>query len=259
LIVGEEPSGRDAMRILLGSMGCECTITSNVQEALATIEQRAFDAVVLDPQSSSAPATEVISRISESHPNLQKRIVLIAEEGGNSEIADLAERYSIPHVQRKFLLQQLYASLESLFRPEAVFQNVRHVARLIFDSFNGAMPAGVRASDVRSRRLLYSSGSLRVDVSVEPRAGSDRMTLAGQILDSAKPDRRFDNIPVALQGRKGSVAHTTATEFGEFDLDFNLEPIVSLEIRITKNQYITVPLSALEADPSKPGMVFIMA
>jgi hypothetical protein len=55
------------------------------------------------------------------------------------------------------------------------------------------------------------------------------------------------------------VAHTTATEFGEFDLDFNLEPIVSLEIRITKTQYITVPLSALGADPSKPGMVFIMA
>jgi CheY-like chemotaxis protein len=34
LIVGEEPSGRDGMRVLLGSTGCECTIVSKVQQEL---------------------------------------------------------------------------------------------------------------------------------------------------------------------------------------------------------------------------------
>ena len=52
LIVGEKPLARDDMRILLGSAGCECTVASNVDQALAVMAQKNFDAVVLDPQSS---------------------------------------------------------------------------------------------------------------------------------------------------------------------------------------------------------------
>src|SRR5258707_2535823 len=118
LIVGAEPSARDDMHILLGSAGFECAVASNVQETLATMGQKKFDAVVLDPQSSSSQAAEVISRINEFHPDLIKHVVIITDEDRDSEIKDLAERYSIPHVQRRFLLQQLLGSLEALFRPE---------------------------------------------------------------------------------------------------------------------------------------------
>jgi CheY-like chemotaxis protein len=246
LIFGEEPSARDGIRILLGSAGCECTVVSSVQQTLATLEQKKFDAVVLGPQSSSSQATEVISRINEFHPNLLRRVVIIIDEDGDSQIKDLAERYSIPHVQRKFLLQQLWGSLEALFRPEAVFQDVTHVARLISDSFRDPLPAGVRGLHDQSRRLLYAAGSITVDLLIEPKAGSNRVALVGQILDSAKPDRRFDGVPVTLQGWKSSVARTTAEEFGEFHLDFNFESNISLEIRIADTNCITIPLPVLE-------------
>src|SRR5713101_7906280 len=177
LIVGEEPLARDDMRILLGSAGFECTVASNVQETLARMEQIKFDAVVLDPQSSSSQAAEVISRINEFHPNLLRHAVIITDEDSNSEIKDLAERYSIPHVQRKFLLQRLCGSLEALFRPEAVFQNVTRVARLISDSFRDPLPPRVRGLQDGSRRLLYAAGSLRVDLLIEPEAGSNRLAL----------------------------------------------------------------------------------
>ena len=72
------------------------------------------------------------------------------------------------------------------------------------------------------------------------------MALAGQILDSAKPDRRFDGVPVTLQGWKGPVAQATAGEFGEFHLDFNFESNVSLEIKIAETNCITVSLPVLE-------------
>ncbi len=246
LIVREEPLARDDMRILLGSAGCECTVASNVQQTLATMEQKNFDAVVLDPQSSSSQAADVISKINEFYPNLLKRLVIITDEDGDSEIKDLAERYSIPHVQRKFLLQQLWGSLEALFRPEAVFQDVTHVARLISDSLRDPLLAGVRGLHMGTRRLLYAAGSLRVDLLIEVEAGSNRLALVGQILDSAKPDRRFDGVPVTLQGWKGSVAQATAEEFGEFHLDFNFESNVSLEIRIDETNCITVALPVLE-------------
>jgi DNA-binding NtrC family response regulator len=246
LIVGEKPLARDDIRILLGSAGCECTMASDVQQTLATMEQRKFDAVVIDPQSSSSQAAEVISRINEFHPNLLKHVVIIADEDTDSEIRDLAERYSIPHVQRRFLLQQLWGSLEALFRPDVLFQGVTQVARLISDSSRDPLPTGVRGLHDLNRRLLYAAGSLRVDLLIEPEAGSSRLALAGQILDSAKPDRRFDGIPVTLRGWKGSVAQATAEEFGEFHLGFDFESNVSLEIKIAETNCITVPLPVLE-------------
>src|SRR5258708_29330557 len=88
LIVGEEPLARDDMRILLGSAGCECTVASNVQETLSAMEQKNFDAVVLDPQSSSSQAAEVISRINHFHPNLLRRVLLITDEESDSESKD---------------------------------------------------------------------------------------------------------------------------------------------------------------------------
>jgi len=246
LIVGEEPSARDAIRILLGSAGCECTVASSVQQGLATMENRNFDAVVLDPHSLSSPTAEVISRIDEFHPNLLKRVVLVTEEGGDSEIKDLAERHSIPRVQRKFLLQQLWGSLETLLRPDAVPQDVTPVARLISDSLHDPLPAGVRGSQDRSRRLLFSSGSLTVDLLVEPEADSNRIALWGQILDSARPDRRFAGVSVTLQGWKGPVAQATSGEFGEFRFDFNFESIISLLISFAEAHRITILLPALK-------------
>src|SRR5256884_3020360 len=97
LIVGQEPLARDDMRILLGSAGCECTVASSVEQTLATIGQKKFDAVVLDPQSSISQAADMISRINEFHPNLLKHVVIIADEDSDSEIKDLAERRSEEH------------------------------------------------------------------------------------------------------------------------------------------------------------------
>jgi len=246
LIVAEGALARDDMRILLGSAGCECTVVSSVREGLATMERGNFDAVVLDPQSSSSQAAEAISKINEFRPNLLEHVVMITDQDGDSEIKDLAERYSIPHVKRNFLLQQLCGSLEALLRPEVMFQDVKHVARLISDSFRDPPPAGMRGLHDRSRRLLYAAGSLRVDLLIEPDAGSRCLALAGQILDSAKPDRRFDGVPVMLQGWKGPAAQATAGEFGEFHLDFNFESNVSLEIKIAETNCITIPLPVLE-------------
>src|SRR5260370_39002539 len=108
LIVGAEPSARDDMRILLGSAGFECAVASNVQETLATMERKTFDAVVLDPRSSSSQAAQVNSRINEFHPNLLRHALIITDEDDDSKIKDLEERYSIPHDLLQFLLPQLF-------------------------------------------------------------------------------------------------------------------------------------------------------
>jgi DNA-binding NtrC family response regulator len=233
------------MRILLGSMGCDCTVAWNMQKALATMEHANFDAIVLDPQSSGTLAAEMVSQVYEFRPKMLDQTIVITDEHSELEIKELLERHSFTEVQRKFLLQQLWSGLESLSRPGTVFQNLEQEARLISDSFHDPLPAGARSVSDRSRRLLYASRRLRVDLLVEPEEGSNRVALAGQILDSVNPARKFDGVPVTVRGWKGFVAQATAGEFGEFQLNFNLESNISLEIRIGETQEITIPLPAM--------------
>src|SRR6266571_1575182 len=238
LIVGEEPLTRDDIRILLGSKGCECTTAANSQQALAAIEQKDFVAIVLDAHSSDSPATEVISGIEENHPNLLERVLVITEEGGSPEIRELVEQCSLPHVERRLLVQQLCSSLEPLLYSGA-FPYAANVVRLVFDSFRDPLPAGLRASEARGRRVLYACGSLSVDLWIKPQEGSHRITLEGQILDVAKPGRKLENTAVALHGRKGPMAHATTNEFGEFHLDFEIQPSVGLKIEDDRARGLT--------------------
>jgi hypothetical protein len=244
LIIGEERSARDA-RIMLGSMGCECALASNVEQALAMIQQKDFDAVIFDPQGSSLPAAQVISRINGIRPRLLGRVVVITDGEGDSEIRELVEGWSLPHLQRENLLQQLWATLEALFRSEAAVRRVTDVARLIFDSFRQPLPAGVRASQAPGRRLLYEFEGLLVDLWIEPQPDPNRIALVGQLLDSVKPDRKFDGVPVVLQGSKGSVGHAATNEFGEFHLDFDFESSLRLEIATSGMRWVSVALANL--------------
>ncbi len=48
LIIGEESYARDTMRVLLGSMGCQCVLASSVQLGLAALEEENPDAAIVD-------------------------------------------------------------------------------------------------------------------------------------------------------------------------------------------------------------------
>jgi CheY-like chemotaxis protein len=242
LVVGEELTARNVVRILLGSEGCRCTIVSNLQEGLTLIAHKNFDAIVFDAQNPRVQAEQLIRQLGEIHSHLLQRIVVITDEGNDSEVQNLIARYSFVPVQRKGLVQQLWAGVESLMRAPAAVSRLSQKARLIFDTFQDALCAGVRNAPVRSRHLLYAAGTLQVDLWIEPRAGSDHVTVTGQILDTALPDRRYSSVPIALQGCDGVVANTTSNEFGEFHLDFDFEPGVSLDIKMNPTSLVTLSL-----------------
>jgi CheY-like chemotaxis protein len=245
LVVGKDPLTRDDVRILVGSRGYECTTAADSQQALAAIEQKDFVAIALHAQSSESPAKEIILELEENHPNLLDRVLVITEEGGNPEIRDLVEQYSLAQVERRLLVQQLWASLEPLLYSGA-FQRAANAVRLIFDSLRDPMPAGLRASEARGRRMLYACGNLTVDLWIRPQEGSDRITLEGQILDMAKPGRRLENTAVALHGPKGPMVHTTANEFGEFHLDFEIQPKLVLKIEDERAHGLSISLPRMK-------------
>src|SRR5207245_3591736 len=113
--------------------------------------------------------------------------------------------------------------------PSSLLRRIKQAARLVFDSFLQPLPDGIRISQLPARRLVYEAGSLMADLWIEPKTDSRRTALVGQLVDSSKPDRRLDRIPIVLQGQKGLIAFATTNEFGEFHFDFGLEPMLTLE------------------------------
>src|SRR5260370_11835453 len=99
LIVQQSQSACPDVLIFLASMGCECSVASNIQQALPALEQKQHDAVLLDSHCLSSQETKAISEISEISRVLEGRLVILISEDTSRAIKDLVERYSLSSVQ----------------------------------------------------------------------------------------------------------------------------------------------------------------
>jgi hypothetical protein len=91
------------------------------------------------------------------------------------------------------------------------------LARLLFDSALQPVAIGVRGSSPIVRQLLYKSGSVCIDMLMQPTPGSDAVVLMGQLLDSSKPDHGVSGIPVSLLCDGDTVSRGQTNDVGEFD------------------------------------------
>jgi hypothetical protein len=116
------------------------------------------------------------------------------------------------------------------------------VASLLFDSFRSPLLAGTRSTGTASRQVLYGAGTYRIDVRIEPKMDSEKVILIGQVLNSADPEERFPELPVTLfKGRKVLV-ETTTREFGEFQIECELEGGFRLMVMLPGQTEVTLPL-----------------
>jgi hypothetical protein len=116
------------------------------------------------------------------------------------------------------------------------------LARLLFDSSSNPIAAGVRSAATVARQLLYGVGAYRIDLRMEPQMDSDKVSLVGQILNSADPAKHAAAVPVVLlKGRKVlAEAHTNG--FGEFHLQCDLEGSLQLRLTLPHGSEVRIPL-----------------
>ncbi|HEY2934587.1 MAG TPA: hypothetical protein VGK99_22855 [Acidobacteriota bacterium] len=122
------------------------------------------------------------------------------------------------------------------------------VARLIFDSLRQPAPAGLRNSRRPARQALYRAGNFLIDTRVDSESESNRISLAGQVLNSARPHRRIRASSIFLVREKKLVARTVTNQFGEFHLDFEGGSGLRLLVEIEGQRPISVVLRSLEAN-----------
>src|SRR5712691_4363736 len=115
----------------------------------------------------------------------------------------------VGQVQRQF----------ALHRPKGFLERVARNASMVFDSFRQPLPAGVRAAGASPRQLAYKAGRYLIMLRVQPRAGSDRLSVVGQVLDEANPTKALQDAPVLVLRGKETVDRTLTNHLGEFQLE----------------------------------------
>jgi hypothetical protein len=107
---------------------------------------------------------------------------------------------------------------------------ILQLARLTLDSFDRQALEGIRGFDIVSRQLMYQCGEVYVDMRLEPKAASNLMILAGQVVDSREAEGGLAGIPISLLSEGNIMFDVTTNQLGEFQ--FSFQPARQLELLI---------------------------
>lgn len=116
------------------------------------------------------------------------------------------------------------------------------VVKLLFDSFQNPVTAGVRSTATTTRQMLYGVGTYRIDLRMEPQMDSDKVSLVGQVLNAADPVKAGSQATVTLLRGRKVLAHSQTNALGEFQLECSLEGQLQLLFALPRARDIRIPL-----------------
>jgi hypothetical protein len=171
-------------------------------------------------------------------------------KSGCSHCTQIASRWQ--------LLKQFAATEASLQLPEKVvacakasFQAPRKaetrsifetIAELVCDSLRQPVLAGVRSSAPGARSLLYSAGTLLIDLNLDFAEQNGHIVLQGQVMDSQIQGKGVEEIPVSLQSGRETVAQTQTNEFGEFALECDVRKGLQVSVAVNPRRNVLIVL-----------------
>lgn len=240
LIICERPAERDTIRVLVGTMGCQWVLASNIDEALAIAGRERTSAALLELPGAIADPEHLHEGIRELLVRFPGRVVILTDEEPAPPMRDAIALYSLPCVHLDRLTVDLWPCLESMVYPQLGTRRITKVARLVFDAFLQPLPAGIRHIQSDTRQLVYEAQHFTADISFERLPGSNRTTLLGQIMRTNMPQIPLNGVPVVLKGRKGPLGLKMTNEAGEFSFELQNERSITLEIEVSPNDWVLI-------------------
>lgn len=92
----------------------------------------------------------------------------------------------------------------------------RGLIEVLFDSFQQPALAGARSVVIGTRQMLYRADPFQIDIQIEPKLGSNRLIITGQLLDLSHPGVIGRDIQVTLSNQCGNTVLAATNQFGEF-------------------------------------------
>jgi hypothetical protein len=107
----------------------------------------------------------------------------------------------------------------------------------------------MRSGHATARQLLYKSGSVCIDMRMQPTPGSESIVLIGQLLDSMSPGQGMGGVSVSLMSKGDTVSRKKTNDAGEFD--FGLEPLRDVQLVFGIGDSRTIVVSVPEGGSNK--------
>lgn len=119
LVVEDEVTLRTAIGRYLRRQGYNVEAVSSGQEALALLEHRTFDLILLDLRLQDMPGSEVYRTVEERMPDMQSRIVFMTGDLSRPEAAEFVQETQRPVIAKPFQLAELVALVTKMLGAEA--------------------------------------------------------------------------------------------------------------------------------------------
>jgi hypothetical protein len=117
------------------------------------------------------------------------------------------------------------------------------MARMVFDSFQDPVPAGLRGSGTGARHLLHEAGDFHVDIWLD-QENEGRVWLAGQLRHREGETAHTGGASVVfVRGDDDIVAQTIANEVGEFQQELDARGKLRIFLHIPNIALIGIELS----------------
>jgi hypothetical protein len=116
------------------------------------------------------------------------------------------------------------------------------VIEVLFDSFLEPAVAGARSIGMGTRQMLYRADPYQIDIQIEPKPGSNRLVITGQLLDLSHPGVIGREIQVTLSNRRGNTVMAATNQFGEFSVEIENSGDLELTIPGEGNKPIVISL-----------------
>lgn len=127
----------------------------------------------------------------------------------------------------------------------------RGFIEVLFDSFLQPAVAGSRSVVIGTRQMLYRADPYQIDIQIEPKQGSNRLVITGQLLDLSHPGVIGRDIQVTLSNRRGNTVLAATNQFGEFSGE--IENSGDLELSIPGDGEQPIVISLRNALGNLPG------
>jgi hypothetical protein len=119
---------------------------------------------------------------------------------------------------------------------------VSRPALLVFDSWRVGLVPGVRSTAAGSHQLLYRSGSVCIDLRIEPVPNREEVFVIGQLMDADRPSEALGAVHIAVMSGKQVMNETDTNESGEFQMAVARTQGLDLCIRQGMGEQVRLPL-----------------
>lgn len=116
LVVEDDPHIRDLVALHLGLEGLTCTAVADGREALATLDARAFDLVVLDVMLPGVDGLTICRAMRRSGPNTGTPVLMLTARGEEADKVLGLETGADDYLAKPFGIREFVARVRALLR-----------------------------------------------------------------------------------------------------------------------------------------------